>query len=165
MASSDGVEPMTNSTAPSTLQQPRVPFIPPALQRSRLTSDALLGKDDSLHFSACDPYTSDAYVARTGLLCESLSFKDVSLGQFPSSIRPPSPSAEAGETSQEPTLPYYDMIICSFALHLLESSSEVWALLTALSPRAKWLIILEPHKKPEVGHPYTILSTSSDEAF
>ena len=44
----------------------------------------------------------------------------------------------------------YDMVICSFALHLLESPSEIWALLTALSPQAKWLVVLEPHKKPEV---------------
>ena len=46
---------------------------------------------------------------------------------------------------------FLDMIICSFALHLLEDSSQLWALLSELSWKATWLIILEPHKKPEVS--------------
>jgi hypothetical protein len=43
-----------------------------------------------------------------------------------------------------------DMVICSFALHLI-SPSELFALLWQLSTKATWLIILAPHKKPEVG--------------
>lgn len=44
-----------------------------------------------------------------------------------------------------------DMVICSFALHLLEDSSQLWALLSELSWKSTWLIVLEPHKKPEVS--------------
>jgi hypothetical protein len=44
-----------------------------------------------------------------------------------------------------------DMVICSFALHLLDDSSQLWALLSELSWKATWLIVLEPHKKPEVS--------------
>jgi len=110
---------------------------------------------DTLFVTACDLYTSEAYKARTGLPCEAFSFKDISLGQFPGYSHysvPTSPEeqldAEEETPQQKSTL--YDVVICSFALHLLESPSEIWALLTALSQQAKWLVILEPHKKPEV---------------
>jgi hypothetical protein len=44
----------------------------------------------------------------------------------------------------------WDMIVCSFALHLLTEPSELFALLDELSRRATWLVIVAPHKKPEV---------------
>ena len=43
-----------------------------------------------------------------------------------------------------------DMVICSFALHLI-TPSELFALLWQLSTKATWLIIIAPHKKPEVN--------------
>jgi hypothetical protein len=43
-----------------------------------------------------------------------------------------------------------DMVVCSFALHLLESPSELFALLWELSTKARWLVILAPHKRPAV---------------
>lgn len=43
-----------------------------------------------------------------------------------------------------------DMVICSFALHLIETPSELFALLWELSTRCRWLVILAPHKRPEV---------------
>jgi len=43
-----------------------------------------------------------------------------------------------------------DMVVCSFALHLLENPSELFALLWELSTKARWLVILAPHKKPDV---------------
>lgn len=45
----------------------------------------------------------------------------------------------------------YDIVIISFALHLVETSSELWALLTELSKRARWLVVIAPHKKPDVS--------------
>jgi len=44
-----------------------------------------------------------------------------------------------------------DMTICSFALHLLENLSRLWALLSELSWKVTWLIVPEPHTKPEVS--------------
>ena len=44
----------------------------------------------------------------------------------------------------------YDIIICSFALHLLTDPSELFALLYELSTKARWLVIIAPHKKPEI---------------
>jgi hypothetical protein len=61
------------------------------------------------------------------------------------------------------------MTVCSFALHLIESPSELFALLwelrcvahiistciqirrlTNTSTKCRWLVVLAPHKKPEV---------------
>lgn len=44
---------------------------------------------------------------------------------------------------------YYTLTICSFALHLI-SGSELWACLDALTRKSKWLLIISPHKKPEI---------------
>jgi hypothetical protein len=41
------------------------------------------------------------------------------------------------------------MTVCSFALHLADPS-VLFSLLYSLSTRSKWLIVLAPHKKPEV---------------
>lgn len=43
-----------------------------------------------------------------------------------------------------------EMIVCSFALHLIETQSELFALLCVLSYKARWLVVLTPNKKPEV---------------
>jgi hypothetical protein len=131
-------------------------FISPTNQRQSMVCNGRLTDKDALLVTACDPYTSEAYKARTGLPCETYSFKDVSLGQFPTYAQSafPAPVVKEQLDVEEETLQHkpmhYDMVICSFALHLLESPSEIWALLTALSPQAKWFVILEPHKKPEV---------------
>lgn len=44
----------------------------------------------------------------------------------------------------------FDLIICSFALHILTDPSELFALLYELSTKARWLAIVAPHKKPEI---------------
>jgi hypothetical protein len=44
----------------------------------------------------------------------------------------------------------YDLIICSFALHLLTEPSELFALLYELSTKCRWLAVIAPHKKPEI---------------
>ena len=43
-----------------------------------------------------------------------------------------------------------EMVICSFALHLIETPSELFALLWELSTKCRWLVILAPHKRPQV---------------
>lgn len=60
--------------------------------------------------------------------------------------------AEAVSTS----ITLIDIVICSFALHLVGSPSELFALLWELSTKAVWLVVLSPHKKPEVCQ-YNIL--------
>jgi ubiquinone/menaquinone biosynthesis C-methylase UbiE len=45
----------------------------------------------------------------------------------------------------------FDLVICSFALHLVGDASEMFSLLYELSQRAKWLAVVAPHKKPEVS--------------
>ncbi|GAA6049629.1 hypothetical protein JCM3770_005043 [Rhodotorula araucariae] len=100
--------------------------------------------EPELSVTAVDPFTAPAYRARTGLPCLELSFADVAAGQLP----PPGSSAavEPGVEDVEP----YDIVIVSFALHLVESASELWALLAELGKRARWLCVTAPHKKPEV---------------
>jgi hypothetical protein len=117
-------------------------------------------------------FTAEAYTTRTGRPCSALSFQDIASGSLPESLvasRPlhpePEPEQERGTPGQGPTgadgdedmepdpapFPIMDIVICSFALHLLEDSSQLWALLSELSWKATWLIVLEPHKKPEVS--------------
>lgn len=86
----------------------------------------------ALQIVATDPYTSPAYVARTGLECLPLSFSEITEGSLPSSPE------------------IYDLTICSFALHLLTETSQLWALLSILALRSTHLVVLAPHKKPAI---------------
>lgn len=83
-------------------------------------------------------YTSPAYFARTSRTCHSLSFSDLADGQLPPDTDP----------RDDGTI--YDLIICSFALHLLTEPSELFALLYELSTKCRWLAVIAPHKKPEI---------------
>jgi hypothetical protein len=82
-------------------------------------------------------YTSPAYSARTSRTCHPLSFSDLADGQLPS------------QSDSEDVI-IYDLIICSFALHLLTEPSELFALLYELSTKCRWLAVIAPHKKPEI---------------
>jgi len=125
-------------------------------------------------------FTSVAYTDRTSLPCANLSFNDIAEGNLPPltsdmskiQIQPcrqlqgygDDPHNEEHieipsnvEESTSLTLsahqePYstIEMIVCSFALHLIETPSELFALLYGLSHRARWLVVLAPHKRPEV---------------
>ncbi|GJN89179.1 hypothetical protein Rhopal_002153-T1 [Rhodotorula paludigena] len=100
--------------------------------------------EPELSIVAADPFTAPAFRARTGQPCLELSFADVAAGKLPApgATDPPDEGAEDVEL--------YDIVIISFALHLVETSSELWALLDALSKRARWLCVTAPHKKPDV---------------
>ncbi|KAI0801754.1 hypothetical protein BC629DRAFT_1608548 [Irpex lacteus] len=110
---------------------------------------------------AADPYTSEAFHTRTGLHnCSALSFKDISEGSLPHtplSSLPPPPPADLSD-SEHDQLPsektntdeVIEMAVCSFALHLIESPSELFALLWELSTKCRWLVVFAPHKRPEI---------------
>jgi len=81
---------------------------------------------------ATDPYTAAAYHSRIGQAdCLNLSFQDIADGKLPE-------------------IPHiYDIAFCSFALHLI-GASELWAVLSELSRRARFLCVLAPHKLPMI---------------
>jgi hypothetical protein len=76
-----------------------------------------------------DPYTAEAYQERTGQAAETLSFEAVSAG------------ALEGRR--------YSLIVCSYALHLLEES-RLPQLVYQLSRVAPALWVLTPHKRPHL---------------
>jgi SAM-dependent methyltransferase len=78
--------------------------------------------------TGCDPFTHNLYEQQTGNTCLRLSFDDVLKGA---------------------TLGDFGVVICSFALHLCPQKdlfSVTWALLNA----APTLVIITPHKRPEL---------------
>jgi len=83
----------------------------------------------SIRISGIDPYTAAAYLERTGLPAEQISFEGIAEG------------ALAGRS--------YSLIVCSFAMHLIDRS---WlpALLAQLAQISENLWILTPHKRPEI---------------
>lgn len=76
-----------------------------------------------------DPYTSPAYKKNTGKECLMYDFKDIARGALHNRK--------------------YDTIICSFAMHLCEESL-LHNLLYQLSLIANTLVIITPHKRPEI---------------
>lgn len=79
---------------------------------------------------ACDPYTHDAFAKRHGTKAHTWSFEDL-----------------AGGILDE--LPPYDLMVGSFALHLIEAS-YLHTTLAALARSSRALIIVTPHKRPHV---------------
>lgn len=76
-----------------------------------------------------DPFTSEAFLNRTGQPAEAVSFEQVAAGAL----------AERR----------YSLIVCSFAMHLV---AESWlpTLLFQLGEISDCLLILTPHKRPEL---------------
>ncbi|KAF8195500.1 hypothetical protein BJ912DRAFT_144402 [Pholiota molesta] len=108
--------------------------------------------------AAADPFTAAAYKERTNYHCSELSFESIAEGLMPAtcvnivdgSIRDVA-SSQSNETTEDVERPHQvEMVICSFALHLIENPSALFALLWQLSLKARWLVILAPHKKPEI---------------
>lgn len=99
-------------------------------------------------------FTAEAYEERTSYPCAKLSFEAIAEGILPTiSINIASGSLqditvpELDETENQYLI---DTVVCSFALHLVESPSGLFSLLWQLSLRSRWLVILAPHKRPEV---------------
>jgi len=95
---------------------------------------------------AADPFTSAAYHDRTGLPCAALSFRDISDG----ALSEPNAFLTSGLHTGDFLAYSESMVICSFALHLVESPSALFSLLWELSTKFRWLVVLAPHKKPEI---------------
>jgi hypothetical protein len=77
--------------------------------------------------AAVDPYTVDAYRKATGRDCRAISFEQIESG------------ALVGER--------YSLVVCSFAMHLVERS-RLPGLCTALAALTPALLVLTPHKRP-----------------
>ena len=78
---------------------------------------------------AIDPFTHEAYRRRTGLSASRESFKQIAEG------------ALAGR--------HYSLIVCSFALHLLENS-RLPKVSYQLSLIGETMLIVTPHKRPQI---------------
>ena len=76
-----------------------------------------------------DPYTGAAYRGRTGQPAEALSFEEIAAG------------ALEGRR--------YSLVVCSFALHLLDDS-RLPGLLNRLREISAALLVVTPHKRPEI---------------
>lgn len=83
-----------------------------------------------------DPYIKDLYIKNTGKECFEFTFKEIATGKL----------------KQE-----YDVIFCSFALHLAEESM-LPQILYNLSLITRKLIIISPHKKPAIKDFFTLSS-------
>lgn len=81
------------------------------------------------HVDGIDPYTAEAYRRRTGQPAEVLHFEDVAAGAL----------SHRG----------YTLVVCSFALHLCETS-RLPAVAYQLSLVAPALLALTPHKRPHL---------------
>ncbi|EJD50598.1 hypothetical protein AURDEDRAFT_100135 [Auricularia subglabra TFB-10046 SS5] len=104
---------------------------PAARSMRRLGPVAPVPAEFSFAVTATDPYTGEAFRARTGSDCLALSFEDIANESLP------------GEH-------VFELVFVSFALHLVPDASGLFSLLWALSSRARWLVVIGPHKKPEI---------------
>jgi hypothetical protein len=78
---------------------------------------------------ACDPYLFELYKRRVGQPCERFSFEDIAAGAL---------------AARE-----YSLIVCSFALHLVDPS-RLPTVCLQLGLIAPALLVLTPHKRPEI---------------
>ena len=83
----------------------------------------------AVRIDGLDPFTGDAYLARTGAVAEAVRFEEIALG------------ALAGRQ--------WSTIVCSFALHLVEPS---WlpGVCRALAEASDTLVVVTPHKRPDI---------------
>ena len=86
----------------------------------------------TLSCQGADPYTCPAFAQRTGTKALPISFEDVANGYL----------LQSGMA--------FDLCVCSFALHLVTERSRLWAVLNALAASCQYLLLLSPHKRPEV---------------
>lgn len=95
---------------------------------TRILAELGVGKIDGV-----DPYTGSAYLERTGSEAIRLTFEQVALGGL------------AGRS--------YGLIVCSFALHLVERSwlpRLLHSLAGLITSERTRLLVITPHKRPEI---------------
>jgi hypothetical protein len=86
--------------------------------------------------TGCDPYTGEAYLARIGCKAMPHSFDDIARG------------AMAGQA--------YSLVVCSYALHLVESGQKLGEMCWQLSQLAPHLLVISPNNRPEMRGPYLL---------
>lgn len=112
-----------------------------------------------LVIDGCDPYTYAAYEARVGVPCSRVGFEDIEAGALDQRVREqqqPHPldarATEAtGSANDKATAtdPPYDVIVCSFALHLL-ATDRLFSVCLQMAIASRFLIIISPHKRPHI---------------
>jgi len=120
--------------------------------------------------SECNPtqFTAAAFKERTNFPCAELSFEAIAEGSLPrEAINIADGSLKIFSNLEQAENPEGDehierqcqveMVICSFAMHLIENPSSLFSLLWELSSKTRWLVILAPHKKPEVSLPFHLI--------
>ncbi|KAF9561345.1 hypothetical protein CPC08DRAFT_635571 [Agrocybe pediades] len=132
--------------------------VPP--RKKALTPLALGPEFPKPQVVAADPFTAAAFNERTGFPCAELSFEAIAEGSMPDQAINIADSSLKAIAAQEPEdreetvqgdhLCQVEMVVCSFAMHLIDNPSSLFSLLWELSSKARWLIILAPHKKPEI---------------
>ncbi|HEU5102985.1 MAG TPA: class I SAM-dependent methyltransferase [Roseiflexaceae bacterium] len=83
----------------------------------------------AIEVDGIDPYTYQAYAERSGQIAERYTFEQIAAG------------ALVGRS--------YGTIVCSFAMHLV-ALSRLPALATQLSQIGEALLLLTPHKRPQL---------------
>ena len=96
-------------------------------------------KNVSCTYLGCDPFTFKLYEKNTGYPCLPLSFEDVIKGKMTPSVFSRFPT----ETTP------FSAIICSFAMHLCPEK-QLYALVYQLFAYANNIIIITPHKRPQL---------------
>jgi SAM-dependent methyltransferase len=111
------------------------------------------------HIDGIDPYTAAAYLARTGLTAASWRFEDIALGALAAPDRSVCSRLGANDSAGETLVAdntvaggegrRWSLVVCSYALHLVEAS---WlpGVCRALADVADQLLIVTPHKRPEI---------------
>lgn len=89
----------------------------------------LLQEQGCQQIDGVDPHTGEAYLSRTNQQAEAIGFEQIAAGAL--------------------ARRRYSLIICSFAMHLIDES---WlpALLAQLGLISSRLLIITPHKRPEI---------------
>lgn len=94
----------------------------------------ILLDNDFNNIKGLDPFTNELYKNKTNKDCFDLDFKDIANGKLTEK---------------------FDIIFCSFALHLAEESM-LPNILFNLSQISNNLVILTPHKKPDIKTYYNL---------
>ncbi len=89
---------------------------------------AALQKLGAQNLMGCDPFTHALYEQKTKLPCLQLSFRDVLLNGLPQ---------------------HYSLIVSSFAMHLCPAK-DLYMLCWNLFQASPTLVIITPHKRPEL---------------
>ena len=114
-----------------------------------------LGFDNSV---GCDPFTNALFEKNTGKKCLELSFEDIIRGSLARySLTRYSLFVDSSDTritnnestSNESTNPEYTSIISSFAMHLCPEK-QLFPLVAQLFRLTKNIVIITPHKRPEL---------------